>query len=54
MMYWVPCQIKSAGGDKEGTKEFKVNEPVHFAGPSPSSRAIVNQLDDQEIEEEKK
>ena len=51
MQYWRPCEKETYAG----TKEILIDEPIHFAGPSPETPldSDANQLATQQIEEEK-
>ena len=49
MQYWRPSE-------ERGAKEINIDEPIHFAGPSPKTpinQATTN-IETQQIEEEKK
>ena len=52
MQYWRPCEKETYAG----TKEILIDEPIHFAGPSPETPldSDADHLATQQIEEEKK
>ena len=41
LQYWDPC-IEPVGNSDGGTKNFKIIEPIHFAGPAPKAKAPSN------------
>ena len=48
LQYWHICKMKETNGYvRKGTISLNINEPIHFAGPSPGKQSIID-------EEEKK
>ena len=49
LQYWQPCKWDTKGefGELSGTINLKINEPIHFSGPSPGYQSTIT-------EEEKK
>ena len=48
LQYWQPCKWPGIGyGEYKGTIDYNINEPIHFAGPSPGDQSAI-------AEEEKK
>ena len=48
LQYWQPCKWPGIGyGEYKGTIDYNINEPIHFAGPSPGDQTVI-------AEEEKK
>ena len=42
LQYWQPCKFQVVDGPEIiGTKFMKIDEPIHFGGPSPGDQSTI-------------
>ena len=53
LQYWQPCKEPGNGfsGERKGTIGYNINEPIHFAGPSPGEQSASIEEDKMEYAE---